>query len=268
MRSRARRNLVEQTEETFRPPVFKPNTSLRNRIENVLRRFLDLQAGSGWRDVKIALRDTRGTLLDIGCGAQVYRELVPAQVAYRGIDRSDAKARFGYQLPDVDYFHGDEWGVADESYDVALCTEVLEHVPDPAEFLARTRRCLRPGGRLVLTVPFAARWHFIPHDYWRYTPASLDLLLKGAGFVGVHVKARGNPLTVACYKVMALHFMLLPGSGARGPGLVTRALGLLLLPGLFIVAAIANLSLMSDWGDDCLGYTVTARRSEQAGFNA
>jgi SAM-dependent methyltransferase len=160
-------------------------------------------------------------------------------------------------VPDTHYFDGDDWGVEDGSFDVALCTEVLEHIPAPAPFLARACRCLRPGGRLVLTVPFAARWHFIPYDYWRYTPSSLNLLLRAAGFDDVRVLARGNPLTVACYKAMTLQLALLLGRA----GLAKRAIGIVLLPVLGGLACIANLSLAADWGDDCLGYTVTARRA-------
>jgi len=253
-----RRNLVEAAEEDFKPPIFKPNTSVWNRLENRLRRSIDLQAGSIWRDLRQELKQARGSLLDIGCGAQIYRELVPDSVAYHGIDTSDAKARFGYEVADTHYFDGDDWGVADCTFDIALCTEVLEHIAEPVGFLARTYNCLRPGGLLILSVPFAARWHFIPHDYWRYTPSSLDLLLRGAGFDQIRVLARGNPLTVACYKVMALPLMLLFGSG-----LGRRAAGVLLLPFLGVIACIANLSFATDWGDDCLGYTVIARRPAQ-----
>ena len=70
----------------------------------------------------------------------------------------------------------------------------------------------------------------------------------------------GNPLTVACYKVMALNLMLLLGSDERRPSVLKRVLGVALLPLLGVVAGVANLSLSQDWGDDCLGYTVTARR--------
>jgi SAM-dependent methyltransferase len=252
---RTRRNLVDTAAEDFKPPVFKPNTSVRSRLENWLRRFLDLQAGSAWRDLRIELGQVHGSLLDVGCGAQVYRGLLPRQVTYRGIDTSDAKARFGYSMPDTHYFGGDDWGVEEHTFDTVLCTEVLEHIPDPAAFLARAGRCLRPGGRLVLTVPFAARWHFIPYDYWRFTPSGLRQLLTDAGFGEVRVQARGNPLTVACYKVMTLVLTLL-----FAPGLAKRVLGVLLLPVLGMLACIANLSLLRDWGDDCLGYTVTARR--------
>jgi SAM-dependent methyltransferase len=249
------RNLVNRNAENFKPPVFKPNSSARNRVENWMRRFLDLQAGSLWRDLSIELARAPGVVLDVGCGAQVYRCLLPAQSVYLGIDTSDAESRFGYKMPDTHYFDGAGWGVEAGAFDTVLCTEVLEHVQDPAAFLDQAHACLRPEGRLILTVPFAARWHFIPHDYWRFTPAGLALLLNRAGFSDVHVKARGNPLTVACYKVMTLYFMLLFGTGV-----IKRITGVLLLPILGVLTCIANLSLLTDWGDDCLGYTVTARR--------
>jgi SAM-dependent methyltransferase len=257
---RAKRNLIEVVSETFKPPIFKPNTSMRNRMENWLRRLVDLQAGSAMRDLRRELAEIRGSLLDIGCGAQVFRSLVPPGVIYRGIDTIDAKARFGYEIPDTHYFEGDDWGMEDAAFDTALCTEVLEHISDPAAFLLQISHCLRPGGRLVMTVPFAARWHFIPYDYWRYTPSGLNLLLTAAGFAEIRVQARGNPLTVSCYKAMALYLMLLFGSNRTLLAPVKIALGLLLLPFFCILAAIANVSLHSDWGDDCLGYTVTALR--------
>ena len=134
-------------------------------------------------------------------------------------------------------------------------------MPDPAAFLAEAFRCLTPGGRMVLTVPFAARWHFIPYDYWRFTPSSLNRLLTGAGFTGVAVFARGNALTVACYKVMALCLpMLLPQTESGIQKVVLRLLGLLTLPLFLLLAVIANFSLRSQGGDDCLGYTVVANR--------
>ena len=255
-----RRNLIHRTAENFRPPVFKPNTTARNTLENRLRRFLDLQSGSGWRDMRTELAGLEGRLVDIGCGAQVYRALVPAGVSYLGIDTVDAKERFGYAIPNTHYFEGEEWGVPDGAFDAALCTEVLEHIPDPAVFLARVHRCLRPGGRLVMTVPFAARWHFVPHDYWRFTPSSLRMLLEGAGFDEVRVTARGNPLTVACYKAMALPLMLLFGSDSNRPSAAIQLGGVLLLPFVGALACLANATMGGDWGDDCLGYTVTARR--------
>lgn len=86
-------------------------------------------------------------------------------------------------------------------------------------------------------------------------------MLSAAGFTGIAVYARGNALTVACYKVMAL---LLPLLFAPQEGLwrrfANRCGGLLALPVVILLAAVANLSLRSQGGDDCLGYTVVAVR--------
>ncbi|UHC19704.1 class I SAM-dependent methyltransferase [Methylobacterium currus] len=252
-----RRNLIEQQAERFKPPVFRPRRSRWDDLLAALRRLLDLQAGSAWRDLRVELATASGTVLDVGCGAQVFRSLLPPSAQYRGIDTRDALDRFGYAVPDTEYVDQDDWNVPPASVDVVLCTEVLEHIEAPAPFVANLFGCLRPGGRLVLTVPFAARWHFVPYDYWRYTPSSLDLLLREAGFRDVRVTARGNPVTVACYKAMAL--CLIPFMGAAGhPG--RRLLGAALLPVLGGLALVGTLSLRWDWGEDCLGYTVTARR--------
>ena len=258
-----RRNLVETAEEAFRPPVFHPNTSAWREFLAALRRFLDLQAGSAWQDLKTELAAVSGRLLDVGCGAQVFRPLVPPSVIYRGIDTNDAKEKFGYEVPDTYYFEGNDWRVEPGSMDVVLCTEVLEHIEAPLPFLRQIAACLRPGGRLLLTVPFAARWHFIPYDYWRYTPSTLLTLLTEAGFQDVRVTARGNPLTVACYKAMALILILLFGAGDTSFGRLTkRVAGVICLPFLGMFGLIGTLSMKSDWGDDCLGYTVSARRRQ------
>ena len=147
----------------------------------------------------------------------------------------------------------------DRTVDLLLATETLEHVPDPDSFLAQARRVLRDDGKLLLTVPFAARWHYIPFDYWRFTPSALRMLLERNGFSDVVVLARGNELTVACAKVMALTLpFLLPPEGKSG---LRRLLGLMLAPLLVSVALIGQGSLRRQGGDDCLGYTVFARSS-------
>jgi len=61
--------------------------------------------------------------------------------------------------------------------DVVLCTEVLEHVPDPVRALERMSQLLRPAGTLIVTVPFMSFMHQAPFwfqsglspywfDYW------------------------------------------------------------------------------------------------------
>jgi ubiquinone/menaquinone biosynthesis C-methylase UbiE len=55
--------------------------------------------------------------------------------------------------------------VADGAFDAVLCTEVLEHVPDPIAALRELTRVLRPGGIMILTSPFASLTHFAPYHF-------------------------------------------------------------------------------------------------------
>lgn len=255
-----RGNMVDATSETWRPQLFVPTTTRLSLFLAAVRRFFDIQAGSAWRDLSAVLPSFRGTVLDVGCGAQPFRPLVSPEATYLGIDTDEAKAHFGYEMPNTTYFSGDVWPIADASVNVVLCTETLEHVLETRRFLHQAARCLVAGGTLLLTIPFAARWHFIPYDYWRFTPSSLNHLLSEAGFHDVRVYARGNACTVACYKVMTLLLLLLmPQTASRISGPLLRLLGLLFLPLFFLIALIANLSLRYG-GDDCLGHTVLAVR--------
>lgn len=53
----------------------------------------------------------------------------------------------------------------DSAFDAILCTEVLEHIPEPTKALDEFARLLKPGGRLILTAPFASMVHFAPYHY-------------------------------------------------------------------------------------------------------
>lgn len=257
-----RTNQVGRQTEAWQPPPYKRVTTPLARLEAVARRFLDLQAGSIWNDLVVLLPQSRGVVLDVGSGAQPYRHLLPPGAAYQAIDHAGADRNFGYSMPDTTYYEGDTWPVPDNSIDVILCTETMEHVPEPAVFLAEAFRCLRCEGRLVLTVPFAARWHYVPHDYWRFTPSALERLLSAAGFARLAVYARGNAVTVACYKVMALMVpLLVPQRGGIVKRLASLACGVVLLPLLVPLGGIAALSLLGQGGDDCLGYTAVALKT-------
>lgn len=55
--------------------------------------------------------------------------------------------------------------VDDGSFDAVMCTEVLEHVPDPVAALKELHRVLKPGGLLLITAPFASLTHFAPYHF-------------------------------------------------------------------------------------------------------
>jgi ubiquinone/menaquinone biosynthesis C-methylase UbiE len=53
----------------------------------------------------------------------------------------------------------------DGSVDAIMCTEVLEHVPDPLGAIKEFNRLIKPGGYLLLTAPFASLTHFAPYHF-------------------------------------------------------------------------------------------------------
>jgi len=257
-------NLATRAGDKWRPPALEPGRTVLGRRLAGVRRFFDFQAGSIWADVAAEAKSWSGKVVDLGCGAQPYRSLLPVETNYVGLDIEKAKDTFGYAPPNVTYFDGGRFPAAAQNADVIFCTEVLEHVLDPAHTLREAFFALKPGGRLLLTVPFAARWHFVPNDYFRYTPSGLKHLLETAGFRNIVVHARGDALTVACHKVQALLLpFLMPQRTTASQALLRRLLASPSIPFFLVLAIVGNASLRSEGGDDCLGYTVTAERPLQ-----
>lgn len=120
----------------------------------------------------------RGRFLDAGAGTQPFRALVePLVDTYIAYD-IEARTEQVDLLGSVE----DMGAVADSSVDTVLCSEVLEHVPHPPAAIAEFARIVRPGGTLLLTVPFLARLHEEPYDFYRYTRHGLRVLLDDGGF--------------------------------------------------------------------------------------
>lgn len=76
-------------------------------------------------------------------------------------------------------------------FDVALFSEVLEHVSDPIPALKEAKRVLRPGGVLLICVPFLSRIHPDPCDYARYTDHWWRETLTTVGFANIEIKRQG-----------------------------------------------------------------------------
>jgi ubiquinone/menaquinone biosynthesis C-methylase UbiE len=55
--------------------------------------------------------------------------------------------------------------LADDSVDAIMCTEVLEHIPDPVSAIKEFGRLVKPGGYLLITAPFASLTHFAPYHF-------------------------------------------------------------------------------------------------------
>src|SRR5207248_2658488 len=105
-RLRRRENMLKRTTESWRPPLLPMRARPMAGLIDTARRFIDLQAGSIWADLAAELPAVSGNVLDVGCGAQPYRSLLGPQAIYRGIDTADARAHFGYEMPETIYFTG------------------------------------------------------------------------------------------------------------------------------------------------------------------
>jgi SAM-dependent methyltransferase len=124
----------------------------------------------------------------VGCGSKPYRSLFSVDT-YIGLDIDSSLSR---QRGDADYFYdGNAFPFVDGSFDSALCNQVLEHVFNPNEFLGEIARILKPGGKLLLTVPFVWDEHEQPYDYARYSSFGLRALFEKQGFRVVYHKKLG-----------------------------------------------------------------------------
>ncbi len=117
-----------------------------------------------------------GRVLDYGCGGSPYVSLLPQLRPYVRADIGGG--------PGIDFIIYEEGHVLqpEGSFDVILSTQVLEHIREPARYMAESFRLLRPGGALILTTHGMVREHGCPDDYGRWTPMGLAQVAKSGGF--------------------------------------------------------------------------------------
>jgi len=121
-------------------------------------------------------------ILDVGAGAGPYRRYF-GHCEYRAHDFALEPGTHG-RYTNLD-FQSDilEIRSPDAAFDAILCTEVLEHVPEPIGAIREMARLLRPGGRIFLTAPLGSWLHQEPyHFYGGYTPYWYKKFLVEAGF--------------------------------------------------------------------------------------
>ena len=142
--------------------------------------------------IREALPEFTGIVLDVGCGHQPYKSMLLTQpsraTSYLGLD---LQVNLYRNHPDLTW-DGVTIPLPAAAVESALATEVLEHCPDPLLVLREVHRVLKPGGFLLLTVPFLWPLHDVPYDEFRYTPFSMERLLRDAGFADVRIQASGG----------------------------------------------------------------------------
>jgi len=240
--------------ESFRPVRNSPPTTPAGKVKFYGRMLLDLQVLTVYRDLRRDLPRFRGRILDVGCGESPYRFLLDQMTTeYVGIDVVDAH-NFDYENSETVPFDGEHIPFPECSFDAVICTEVLEHVSHFQVLVDEIHRVLREGGEAIVTVPWSARNHYIPHDFFRYTPVSLSTIF--AAFGRVTISPRGTDISAIGSKIVVLWIRnLLP---SRRRSLVLVPFWLLVSPLLGLFVAIAHICTRTGTGstDDPLGYTI------------
>jgi len=170
-------------------------------ITGWLRRTADLnQAGrDAWVLAKARSVLPGSTVLDVGAGTGRYRSYFAhcryhAQdlAAYTGTAAGPQADRWSYTRLDF-ISTADCLPLRMGMFDAVLCTEVLEHVPQPIAVLGEIGRILRPGGRLFLTAPLGSGLHQQPYHYYGgYTPHFYQRFLPEAGLRIIAVEPNGG----------------------------------------------------------------------------
>lgn len=130
------------------------------------------------------LKIFRGRILDVGCGYMPYKKML-TECDYVGMDldasRNPDIIGSVLNIPQKDY-----------SFDGAIFSEVIEHIPEPGIALSEIKRCLRTGGILYITAPQSWNIHYAPNDYFRFTKYGLMYLLEKHGFELITIEKVGG----------------------------------------------------------------------------
>ena len=205
-------------------------------------------------------------MLDVGAGDSPWKEMLDDSVSYLGLDIANA-SDFGFKClnPEVTYYLGKEFPFSDEQFSAVICIETLEHAKQPDLLLAEINRVLRVDGRLLLTVPWSARRHHVPFDYWRFSADALEILLRNAGFTDIKISPRGSDVHSLANKSLMV-MIKLSKSSPNMFYLLKFAFALLVLPVVLFWFAVAWTNNWTNIGsiEDPLGYSVSAIKSPKS----
>lgn len=197
----------------------------------------------------------KGVLYDLGAGESPFKNFFLLHAKqYIAVDwagsyhntKADIAADLNKPLP-----------IESEVADTVVSLSVLEHLCEPQMMLNEAFRILKPGGSMVLQVPWQWWIHEAPYDFFRYTPYGLKYLFEKAGFVDMVVEPQSGFFTmwILKFNYFSLRFI-------RGPRPLRWLINVALLPMWYLGQKAAPYldSLDKNWAAEASGYFVTARK--------
>lgn len=140
---------------------------------------------------KFIITSAKGRALDIGCGEQAISRQLTSVTEYIGLDYYYT-AHNWYGTRPLIFGDAQSLPIADNSFDTILLLDVLEHLPSPELAIKETLRVLKPGGTLILQVPFLYPLHDEPLDFHRWSKYGIERLAQRYGFAISDHKAYGR----------------------------------------------------------------------------
>lgn len=149
-----------------------------------------------------------GKLLDVGCGTIPYGSLFNVDV-YVGLD-IDSESSRKRGVADS-FYDGNIFPFSENEFDSILCNQVLEHVFNPDIFLLEINRVMKPGAKMLLTVPFVWDEHEQPYDYARYSSFGLKALLERNGLKVLRHEKLGGDASIIFQMINAYLYKISEG---------------------------------------------------------
>ena len=207
------------------------------------------------RAIRSFAAEISGRVLDFGCGSKPYETLFERAASYTGVDI--AVSGHDHRKSRIDVFYdGRTLPFADSTFDSAVCFEVFEHVFDIDHLLTELLRVLRPGGKLLLSIPFAWGEHEAPFDFARYTSFGINATLARNGFsVIAAVKTTTFVRALAQLFIDYLARLVLPQGDV-----VKRILQLILIFPLNLLAIAVDLVLPARYEYYCNSVVLVEKR--------
>jgi SAM-dependent methyltransferase len=147
-----------------------------------------------------------GRVMDFGCGSKPYVKLFTRATEYIGVDVEVTGHNHRNSNVDV-YYRGNSLPFPNEHFDCIFSSEVFEHIFDLQEILCELARVLRPGGTLLITVPFLWAEHEVPYDFARYSSFGIAYLLRKHGFEIVE-QEKTLGYFLACVQIFTVYLHL------------------------------------------------------------